>query len=366
MARLRRLRRISLAAGVAALLAGCAGVLIGHPTPVPGNGPMGGPQPTATQIAVGANPTPSTPRMNPFVAQLKPRAAAAGANPYVWLQDVHSSRTRHWIFVENRATGKAMAALPQRDWIKRRLAQLEAAGGSGVSRDVVVEHVLYLSPDGARLPMQIAHRRDLTRDGDQPTLLAVYHPTGKPLEPLLQPFVLVWLEMGGIYARAEVRNGLVRVPAARGTPRMPDRAIALSDLFAAAQSLINQHFTRRARLGIYGRGFGGLMAGAAITGRPDFFGVALPTGTWAEYRQISSGNCYPPTLVVTAEQGGDIRPWQGYELAAALQAEQLCRHPILIRVDSDEGPDEPAAERRQRLADQLAFAAKWLGARPSP
>ena len=104
------------------------------------------------------------------------------------------------------------------------------------------------------------------------------------------------------------------------------------------------------------------MAGAAITGRPDFFGLALPTGTWAEYRQISSGNCYPPTLIVTSEHGGTIRPWQGYELAAVLQAEQLCRHPILIRVDSDEGPGEPPAERRARAADQLAFAAQWLGA----
>jgi prolyl oligopeptidase PreP (S9A serine peptidase family) len=367
MARLRRLRRISLTAGVVGMLAGCAGVMVGRPTPVPGSGPLGVPQPTATQIAVGANPTPSAPRMNPFVVQLKPRGERAGENPYAWLQEVHSGRTRHWLFVENRETRKAMAALPQRAWIRSRLAQLEGAGGGrGAADEPQVEHVLYLGPDGARLPMEIAHRRDLTLDGNQPTLLAVYHATCKAPAPLLRPFVLVWLEMGGVYARAEVRNGLARVPAARGAARMPDRSIALSDLFAAAQSLIDQRYTRRERLGIYGRGFGGLLAGAAVTGRPDFFGLALPTGTWAQYRQISSGNCYPPTLIVTAEHGGSVRPWQGYELAAVLQAEQLCRHPILIRVDSDEGPGEPAAERRERAADQLAFAAKWLGAQPPP
>jgi prolyl oligopeptidase PreP (S9A serine peptidase family) len=367
MGRLRGLRRISLAAGAAGLLAGCAGVMIGRPTPVPGNGPLGVPQPTATQIAVGGtNPIPSAPRMNPFVAQLKPRSTPAGENPYGWLQNVHSSRTRHWIFVENRATRKAMAALPQRAWISSRLAQLEAGGRRGAADDVVVEHVLYLGPDGTRMPMEIAHRRDLTRDGNQPTLLVVYHPTGKPLAPLLQPFVLVWLEMGGVYARAQVRNGLAPLPVAHGARRMPDRSIALGDLFAAAQSLIDRHYTRRERLGIYGHGFAGLVAGAAITGRPDFFGLALPTGTWAEYRQISSGNCYPPTLIVTAEHDGNIRPWRGYELAAVLQAEQLCRHPILIRVDRDEGPLQPAAQARERAADQLAFAAKWLGAQRSP
>jgi prolyl oligopeptidase PreP (S9A serine peptidase family) len=364
MGRLRRVRRISLASAVAGLLAGCAGVMVGKPTPVPGNGPLGVPEPTATQVAVGGNPTPSAPRMNPFVAQLKPRGTLGGENPYGWLQNVHSSRTRHWIFVENRATRKAMTALPQLAWIRRRLAQLEAGGRRGAGGDIVVQHVLYLGPDGARLPMEIAHRRDLTLDGNQPTLLAVDHPTGQPAAPLLRPFVLVWLEMGGVYARAQVRNGLA--PAARGAAGMPDRSLALSDLFAAAQSLMDRHYTRRERLGIYGRGFGGLMAGAAVAGRPDFFGLALPTGTWVQYRRISSGNCYPPTLIVTAEHDGNIRPWQGYELAAALQAEQLCRHPILIRIDGDEGAEEPARQQREREADQLAFAAKWLGAQPPP
>ncbi|MGH8296727.1 MAG: prolyl oligopeptidase family serine peptidase, partial [Steroidobacteraceae bacterium] len=300
--------------------------------------------------------------MNPFVAQFKPRRGRASENPYRWLQNVRSNRTRHWILVETRTATKALAALAQRAWILSRLEQLQGGPAREASKGVIVQHVLYLGPDGTRLPMEIAHRRDLARDGNEPALLTVYHPTGKPLEPLLRPFVRVWLQMGGVYARAEVRNGLARVPAPRGVPRMPDRSIALGDLFAAAQSLIDRHYTREGRLGIYGRGFAGLMAGAAITQRPDFFGAALPTGTWTEYRQISSGNCFPPTLIATAEHDGSIRPWRGYELAAVLQAQQLCGHPILIRVDKDEGPGEPPAEKRERAADQLAFAAKWLGA----
>ena len=362
MVRSRRLRPIALAAAVAGLLAGCAGVIIGRPTPVPGNGPMGVPQPTATQIAVGANPSPSAPRMNPFVAEFKPRGGAAGENPYAWLHQARSGRTRHWILAENRMSRKSLDALPQRAWISSRLQQLRGRTRHGADDDVVVQRILYVNPDGVRLPMEIAYRRDLPRDGNRPTLLTVYHTTGKPLEPLLRPFVLVWVQMGGVYARAEVRNGLARVPPPKGAAKVPDRSIALGDLFGAAQSLIDGHYTRRARLGIYGRGFGGLMAGAALTRRPDLFGVALPTGTWTGYRQIDSGNCFPPTLIVTAEHDGDIRPWRGYELAAALQAGQLCGHPILIRVDKDEGPEESPAEARERAADQLAFAAKWLGA----
>ncbi|HEX4266511.1 MAG TPA: prolyl oligopeptidase family serine peptidase [Steroidobacteraceae bacterium] len=360
MARYRRLRPMIFAAGAAGLLAGCA-MLVGQPTTVPGPGRLDVPQPTATQIATGANPNPSTPRINQFAVQVNPPGAGHTMNPYGWLEDVHSGRTRHWILDENRKAASALAAIPQRAWIRTRLQRLEAGGHTGAADDVVVERTFYVASDGTQLRMEIAHRRDLARNGNQPTLLTVEHPTSKPSSSLLEPFVLVWLEMGGVYARAEVRNSLAPGPAPGATTTPPDKPIALSDLFAAGQSLIDRHYTRRERLGIYGRGFGGLMAGAAVALRPNLFGVALPTGTWQQYRQIATGNCFPPTLITTAERDGTVRPWQGYELAAVLQAEQVCGHrPILIRVDRGEGP----AARRARATDELAFAAKWLGAQP--
>ena len=360
MVRYRRFRRMSLAAGVIGLLAGCA-MLVGQPPPAPDKEPLGAQQPTATQVGVGANPTPSIPRMNPFVAQVRRPGAPGGASAYDWLQNVHSTRTRHWIFVENQSTAKALAGIPERAWIRGRLAQLQRGGHGGAAADVIVERSSYLGPDGTRLPLEIAHRRESARDGNQPTLLAVYRGASKADGPLLRPLVLVWVEMGGVYARAQVRDGVNAAPPLPGAGASPDRANALSDLYAAAQSLIDQRYTRRARLGIYGRGFGGLMAGAAVTQRPDFFGAALPTGTWAQYRQVSSGNCYPPTLIVTAGHDGTVRPWRGYELAAALQAAQVCgRRPILIRVDDGEGTQV----EQERAADALAFAGKWLGAQP--
>lgn len=365
MGRHRRLRPILLAAGAAWLLAGCT-LLVGQPTTVPGPGRLDVPQPTVTQIATGSNPNPSAPRINQFVAQVNPPGTHRGTNPYAWLENVHSGRTRHWIRSENQATAKALAAIPRRPWIRMRLQQLQARGPAAVAPDIVVERAFYIGPDGVQLPMEIAHRRDLARDGNRPTLLTVYSHASKPPSRLLQPFVLVWLQMGGVYARAEVRSGLAPIAAPRGAAPLPDKPIALSDLFAAGQSLIDRHYTRRARLGIYGRGFGGLMAGAAVALRPDFFGVALPTGTWPQYRQIASGNCFPPTLIVTAEREGDITPWQGYELAAVLQANQICRHPVLIRVDGDAGSGEPMSVRQERAAEQLAFAARWLGAQPPP
>lgn len=360
MGRYAALRRMPLAIGAFAMLAGCAGLLIGHPTPVTGPGPLGVPQPTATQIAVGANPTRAEPQVDQFVAQVSPPGRHSPAHAYGWLENVHSPRTRHWILAENRATREELAAIPQRAWIRSRLGRVAHEGRLALPGNAVIERVFYLGPDGTRLPMEIAHRRDLVRDGTAPTLLTVYRSDGKAPARLLAPMVLVWLEMGGVYARAQVRDGIASVPAPGGADTLPDRSLALKDFFAATRYLFDERYTRRARLGIYGRGFGGLMAGAALTRRADSFAVALPTGTWAEYRDISSGNCFPPTLITTAEHDGIIRPWRAYELAAVLQAEQICPHPILIRIESDEGPGEPQSLRMDREADELAFAARWL------
>ena len=228
----------------------------------------------------------------------------AGERPLRTARDIgFSSRTE--------TTAKALAAIPQREWIRRRLEQLQVGGRTGVPDNVVVERGFYVASDGTRLRMEIAHRRDVARDGNQPTLLTVDHPTAKPPGPLLEPFVLVWLEMGGVYARAEVRNSLVPEPTSPRAATSSDKPIALSDLFAAAQSLIDRHYTRRARLGVYGRGFGGLMAGAAVALRPDLFGAALPTGTWEQYSRITTGSCFPPTLITTAERDGNISAMAG-------------------------------------------------------
>src|ERR1700691_4715320 len=132
MGRHRQLRPIIFATGVAGLLAGCA-LLVGQPATVPAPGRLDVPQPTATQVAAGANPNPSTPQMNQFAVQVNPPGMGHAVNPYRWLENVHSGRTRHLIIVENRAAANALAAIPQRAWIRTRLAQLEGGGHSGVA-----------------------------------------------------------------------------------------------------------------------------------------------------------------------------------------------------------------------------------------
>jgi prolyl oligopeptidase PreP (S9A serine peptidase family) len=335
-------------------------LLFGRATPTPAQGPLPVPAPTATQVAVGAPPSP---RLYPFSAQLKRSPSSEAPEESVgWLHDVNSPRTRRWISVENDLSARALAAIPQRAAIERRLERLGSAARPQSAREFVTEHVLYLTATGKRLPMLIAHRRDLARDGNQPAILTVLRRHGA-LTPVIQPRALVWMEMGGVYAAAEVPGAAQFAEAPEGVATLSVRDKALEDLISAAQYLFEERYTRRGRLAIYGRGYGGLLAGALLTEHPDYFAVALPTGTWAEYRHPGSGVCYPPTLIVTATHDGVLRPWRGYELAAAMQRTQVCSdQPVLIRIYAQGLEDDatPAA-RLASDADTLGFAAKWLG-----
>ena len=73
--------------------------------------------------------------------------------------------------------------------------------------DYQVEQVFYESKDGTRVPMFIAHRKDVVPDGNRPTMLYGYGGFNISLQPSYSTTRLAWMEMGGIYAVANLRGG---------------------------------------------------------------------------------------------------------------------------------------------------------------
>jgi len=73
--------------------------------------------------------------------------------------------------------------------------------------DYVVEQVFYQSRDGTRIPMFITHRKDLTLDGARPTLLYGYGGFDISLAPSFSMLRMAWMEMGGVFASANLRGG---------------------------------------------------------------------------------------------------------------------------------------------------------------
>jgi prolyl oligopeptidase len=268
--------------------------------------------------------------------------------------------------------------------------------------DYLTEQVFYSSKDGTRVPMYITHRRDLVKDGNQPVLLYGYGGFDISLTPQYRPAVQAWLEMGGVYAEANLRGGGEYGEAWHKAGTLTNKQHVFDDFIAAAEYLIDQHYTRSARLGVYGRSNGGLLIGAVLTQRPDLFGAALPAVgvldmlryqtasanarqwssdfgladdeaqfkalyAYSPYQNVKKGTCYPPTLITTADHDDRVVPWHSYKFAAALQAAQSCPNPILIRVETraGHGAGKPLWMQIDDFADQWGFLAKWLNV-PAP
>ena len=273
----------------------------------------------------------------------------------------------------------------------------------GTPADFVTEQVFYSSKDGTRVPMYVTHRRDLEKNGDNAVLLYGYGGFNISATPSYRPQVQAWLEMGGVFAEANLRGGGEFGEAWHKGGTLANKQHVFDDFIAAAEYLTREHYTRSARLGIHGRSNGGLLIGAVLTQRPELFGVALPAVgvldmlryqtasanarqwssdyglsedpeqfkalySYSPVQNVKKGVCYPPTLITTADHDDRVVPWHSYKFAAALQAAQLCPNPILIRVETraGHGAGKPMWMQVDDYADQLAFVAQWLGMQSPP
>ena len=271
------------------------------------------------------------------------------------------------------------------------------ASAPAAAADFVTEQVYYNSKDGTRVPMYITHRRDVTRDGNQPLLLYGYGGFDVSVTPVYRPSVEAWLEMGGTYAEANLRGGGEYGEAWHRAGTLANKQHVFDDFIAAAEFLIHEHYTRSARLAIYGRSNGGLLVGAVLVQRPELFAAALPAVgvldmlryhtassnarqwssdyglaedpeqfralyAYSPVQNVKNGVCYPPTLITTADHDDRVVPWHSYKFAAALQAAQVCPNPILIRIETraGHGAGKPVWMQIDDFADQWAFLARWL------
>jgi prolyl oligopeptidase len=256
----------------------------------------------------------------------------------------------------------------------------------------------YQSKDGTRIPIFITARKGLAKDGSHPTLLYGYGGFDISLQPRYSPSVAAWLELGGVYAVANLRGGAEYGEAWHHAGMRDKKQNVFDDFLAAAEFLEREGYASPRTLAIQGGSNGGLLVGAAMTQRPELFGVALPavgvmdmlryqrfTGGqfWAEeygssddstavryllayspLHNLKPGTCYPATLVTTADHDDRVVPSHSFKFAATLQAAQGCDRPVLIRVETAGSHGYRPTDRViAEVADVYAFALANLGVR---
>ncbi len=266
------------------------------------------------------------------------------------------------------------------------------------NEDFKSEQVFYNSKDGTKIPMIITYKKNLLRNGKNPTLLYGYGGFNISMEPGFSITVAWWLENGGIYAVPNIRGGGEYGEKWHLAGTKMNKQNVFDDFIAAAEYLITNKYTSSDYLALRGGSNGGLLVGAVMTQRPDLMKVALPAvgvmdmlryhkftagagwaydfGTsdespemfnyilkYSPVQNVREGTKYPATLVTTGDHDDRVVPAHSFKFAAQLQAKQAGTNPVLIRIEAKAGHGDgtPVSKSIEQYTDMFSFTLWNMG-----
>jgi prolyl oligopeptidase len=248
-----------------------------------------------------------------------------------------------------------------------------------------------VSKDGTRVPYFEVARKDLTRDGKNPTLLNGYGGFESSMLPSYSPnFGVAWLEQGGVYVLANIRGGGEFGPRWHQAALKANRHKAYEDFIAVAEDLVRRQVTSPPHLGAMGRSNGGLLVGNMLTRRPDLFGAIvcgsplldmkryshlLAGASWmgeygnpdvpeewtyihtfSPYHNVQKSVHYPRTLFTTSTRDDRVHPGHARKMVAKMREQG---HDVLLYENIEGGHGAAADNKQAALMDALAFSFLW-------
>ncbi len=260
------------------------------------------------------------------------------------------------------------------------------------------KQVFYTSKDGTKVPMIITYKKGIKLDGTNPTLLYGYGGFNVSLTPRFSITRAVWMELGGVYAVANLRGGGEYGKAWHVAGTQMNKQNVFNDFISAGEYLIDNDYTSRDYLAINGGSNGGLLVGAVMTQRPDLMKVALPAvgvldmlryhtftagagwgydyGTADDSREmfeyllgyspvhnVRRNFKYPATMVTTGDHDDRVVPAHSYKFIAELQNKQMGDAPVLIRIETDagHGAGTPVSKQIEQAVDWISFTFHNMG-----
>lgn len=248
-----------------------------------------------------------------------------------------------------------------------------------------------------KIPLFIVYKKGVKLDGTNPTLLYGYGGFGISNTPWFSTSRTAWLDMGGVWALADIRGGGEYGKEWHEAAIKTKRQNAYDDFISCAEWLIDNKYTKPARLAIQGGSNGGLLIGVCVNQRPDLFGVAIPEvgvmdmlrfnqftigKAWesdygspsnlaeffalyriSPYHNLTPNTNYPAVLVTTADTDDRVVPAHSFKYTARLQACQAADKPVLIRVETaaGHGGGKPISKQLEEIRDIFAFILYNMG-----
>lgn len=257
--------------------------------------------------------------------------------------------------------------------------------------------VFYPSKDGTRIPMFITAKKGVVLNGDNPTILYGYGGFDISLQPSFSPALITWLDLGGVYAVANLRGGGEYGRDWHEAGMKTHKQNVFDDFTAAAQYLIAEKYTSPRKLALRGASNGGLLVAATELQHPELIAAAVPQVgvldmlrfrdftigkawesdygsvdnaeefkalyAYSPLQNVKAGVDYPPTLIITGDHDDRVFPGHSFKFAAAMQAADPNGKPILIRIETraGHGQGKPTAMQIDETADVYAFILQSFG-----
>ena len=258
------------------------------------------------------------------------------------------------------------------------------------SDDYETKQVWYASKDGTKVPMFITYKKGVKLNGKNPTLLYGYGGFNISTLPQFAITRAALLELGGIYAVANIRGGGEFGEEWHKAGTKERKQNVFDDFIAASEYLISSKYTSKDFLAIQGGSNGGLLVGACMTQRPDLFKVCFPAvgvldmlrydkftigRAWSVDYGLSEDKdgfdylykysplhnlkkmAYPATLITTADHDDRVVPAHSFKFAATLQENHQGPKAAMIRIETaaGHGAGTPTSKQIEQNADILAF-----------
>ncbi len=267
------------------------------------------------------------------------------------------------------------------------LAQIKSLPAWFDAAPYQVEQFEATSKDGTKVPYFMVHKRGMTLDGGNPTLVYGYGGFQVSQTPNYSGTVgRLWLDQGGVYVMANIRGGGEFGPAWHQAGLKTKRQVVYDDFIAVAEDLIARKVTSKEKLGAMGGSNGGLLMGVMYTQRPDLFhaivcqvplldmlryNLLLAGASWmaeygdpdapderawleklSPYHNVDPAKTYPEIYFETSTKDDRVHPGHARKMAKRL--EELGK-PFLYYENVDGGHSAAANQRETARRSALEF-----------
>jgi len=266
-------------------------------------------------------------------------------------------------------------------------------------QSAVVEDHWATSADGTRIPYHVVRMPEAKAGA---ALIYAYGGFNAPWVPQFPSNGMAAIvEAGGLFVHAHLRGGAEFGLEWWEGGRLQNKQNCYADLYAVAEDLIARGVTTPERLAVTGGSNGGLMAGVAITQRPDLWKAVVPRvpfldaiggmrepygyvtsklefgdpedpddvrrmAEFSPYHLVEKGTAYPAVFIDAGDTDPRCPAWHSRKFAARLQAANAADTPILIHIWENVGHGW-ATDKDTEITEHtewLAFLMQQLGLEP--